>query len=1290
MSTTLPLFWDLSSSSKQKRLKSSAELITTLQHFQSQFAPSTANEDEDDDEDSENDDDSALDDESGEEVDGSDDGEGVVVDKEARKLDKELDRKNSEDVRYSIRRLVRGLASPRESSRLGFAVALTELLSRLTTITPKQIISLVLRASLITVSSKGQETRDLLFARLFGLTSVVQSSLLYRPSATIEDFKVVVQELIEVGKQKAWLRESCWWAVIKAVEGLEGGEVEWRKEAGEWVAEVVFADQEGKMDWTPEKVALGLKMQGIYPTLPWKTLLLPPFKNASLLHPSNLPIISRILKEASSAAEDEDEAAAAAAPSTSSAPNKNGTGSWKPHPHFVWDMILDAYFPKEGSTSAAVKDKAAFSDFYRVVVDESLFDVKTSSERKFWGFQIFEKALPRLPASEIPLVFTPNFMRVWINNLSGEDRYLHKAALSIAKLVQTITVTNPAVGFTLVSQLLGKNGNQNFDKITKTKTVSGILSSLSVEGVREYVVYLKGVVYNSLGASEEFDLKRIEARRTWAFDQMLALIKNGSIPKEDTWVLSIIEFFVLHGLFAIKQANKKSTFVHLQSLPTPSLSDSLHAVCRTRLSSVLGELTSESSLIKDAEGKTSRVHGSDSTGTLWISRALDIVYALEKDTKHVTLVTEEEGLAEDIKVARKAARDALVGLASVPKERKETAKGLELLIQSVILQSYDEPEESIDVLEELQGCAAKMFAVKKPTAASSSTKKPRKTAIDMEDEDDEEPEDLDPMDLLVDVLIGFLERASSQLRALASQVFGMLSGEVTESTVDLLLAQLETRPVTADEEDEEMDGEDEEEGDDDEEEEDDESEEEEEEEEETSGDVDPELRKRIAEALQVNGADAVGGGEEDSDEEDELLMDDDQMLALDDKLAEIFKSQVMGKKGKKDAQREAVHFKNRVLDIIETFVKKQPSNPLILRLVLPLLEIILNSGPTELHLSSKATGILANRICKSKDAMLISDRSEAVEVLGELHQAARKAQSAQVAKTCSQASVFVARALLQDQSTPSSSSATKENEQPILDVYLASLEDFMTKKTTKVKASLFFDLVARFPVTAWSMRDQIIQYAKSDGANGYRQTQAFLILNELVGQVPALSKAGLDSSIQSFVPVCREAIYSILSSATDSSPEAKGLKADRLRDIAKFAVKLARSTSTVVGADNLASTWAVEDLTTLASKLKAVERLKGSGALHAQLSQLVEIASGVTPSNKKGKKSKKEEVAAVVVPEVVAGKVKKGGKKEEVVGAPKRKLKKSAGDEAAAGAPEKKRKKKTKVVEEEAEVEMEE
>lgn len=98
----------------------------------------------------------------------------------------------------------------------------------------------------------------------------------------------------------------------------------------------------------------------------------------------------------------------------------------------------------------------------------------------------------------------------------------------------------------------------------------------------------------------------------------------------------------------------------------------------------------------DAEGKTRRVHGSDSHGTLWISHALSTIETLEKDTKHVTSVTDD---APELIAVRSRAATALQGLGKVPKEKKDAARGLELLIQSVILQSYDEPEESVDVLE---------------------------------------------------------------------------------------------------------------------------------------------------------------------------------------------------------------------------------------------------------------------------------------------------------------------------------------------------------------------------------------------------------------------------------------------------------------------------------------------------------------------------------------------------------------------------------------------------------------
>ena len=99
MSTTLPLFWHLSSALKKERIDASVKLVSALEHFQAQFTPKEPSEPSSEQEE-------------------EDEATGVKGDG--------LDALNAQDVSYSIRRLVRGLASPRESSRLGFAVALTE------------------------------------------------------------------------------------------------------------------------------------------------------------------------------------------------------------------------------------------------------------------------------------------------------------------------------------------------------------------------------------------------------------------------------------------------------------------------------------------------------------------------------------------------------------------------------------------------------------------------------------------------------------------------------------------------------------------------------------------------------------------------------------------------------------------------------------------------------------------------------------------------------------------------------------------------------------------------------------------------------------------------------------------------------------------------------------------------------------------------------------------------------------------------------------------------------------
>lgn len=58
-----------------------------------------------------------------------------------------------------------------------------------------------------------------------------------------------------------------------------------------------------------------------------------------------------------------------------------------------------------------------------------------------------------------------------------------------------------------------------------------------------------------------------------------------------------------------------------------------------------------------------------------------------------------------------------------------------------------------------------------------------------------------------------------------------------------------------------------------------------------------ELRRKIEEALKVNGAEAGADGSDDETDED--LMDDDQMMAIDKQLAEVFRSQVNAQKTSK-------------------------------------------------------------------------------------------------------------------------------------------------------------------------------------------------------------------------------------------------------------------------------------------------------------------------------------------------------------------------------------------------------
>ncbi len=67
--------------------------------------------------------------------------------------------------------------------------------------------------------------------------------------------------------------------------------------------------------------------------------------------------------------------------------------------------------------------------------------------------------------------------------------------------------------------------------------------------------------------------------------------------------------------------------------------------------------------------------------------------------------------------------------------------------------------------------------------ADKKAKKSRKSVPALEAEDAPEP-----IDVLVDNVIGFLEKGTAYMRSIANQVFSLLSGVARESTIDLIVA----------------------------------------------------------------------------------------------------------------------------------------------------------------------------------------------------------------------------------------------------------------------------------------------------------------------------------------------------------------------------------------------------------------------------------------------------------------------------------------------------------------------
>jgi DNA polymerase phi len=178
-----------------------------------------------------------------------------------------------------------------------------------------------------------------------------------------------------------------------------------------------------------------------------------------------------------------------------------------------------------------------------------------------------------------------------------------------------------------------------------------------------------------------------------------------------------------------------------------------------------------------------------------------------------------------------------------------------------------------------------------------------------------------------------------------------------------------------------------------------------------------------------------------------------------------------------------------VLDLIDLFVKHQPTSPHVVRLIIPLVELITGTSSDEQQLSDKARGILASRIGKLKDVPPSIDTEQVVQIFDDAHNRARRNHYSDLAGLLSQCSLYLCKLLLHF-----------GLDKPVIQAYHESLTDYATRKASTLNIAFFQDFVRRYPLNSWELRQAAIE-ASAKCINVFRQRHIFQLLQGILKQV---------------------------------------------------------------------------------------------------------------------------------------------------------------------------------------------
>lgn len=955
---------------------------------------------------------------------------------------------NIEQTKQIITRLFRGLCSSRKAARLGYSVALTECLVEVNVqrgasiengLPASSILDILDNETIPEGTNSGQDERDHYFGRLFGAEAVIKSNVLVKQQALVQ-WKRLLDLICDIANKKPWLKQECGWILYNCIKSFATSDT---SVPDDYALDIVEKLTANKLIRTPEGLAIWLEVSANFPDAKLPKHV---WKHRDPLSKGDISLLADVMKDAKARDNsDEDEH------------KSQGKAIWSAQLHFAWDVVLARLYSQAADIASSTRNGTHqksdhktinWEKFWSKAVEgkkylsageaqtdlkiESLFAPTSSPERKHWGLLLVSKVLTDAPASLLPSIFRKNGMSCLMNALKGDDRYLQRTAQKTMQSLQKRVEAEPCDGGALLEGLLRATNFADFDTLTKTKAVEKLLSLTDEVGQRELVKTLRNCFQNT-GVDDEkaaaIRRKHVLMLQGKLFEQLLTRVKNisqasGVMGTPDTQL----------SLAILKQWTDVAYFASGES--EAGILAETRDLVKSRLSTHLEQL-----LKLGAPGK------------LLLHLTIMQIYKRDQRNRDRTVVEFDAAVRNvvndswEIYKSLSCSWDVPHTEGSAP-----STDGLVLLYCLVMFQVYNGDAEAVEILEDLLGFQ------------QSLVKEANKTKTSFEIADDQ-------FDALIEMLLSFASKQSRFLRRMTNVVFEGIAPQVTSKGLQSLARILaieenvEGQQEMFDAIDEDADTQDE----DDSEASDDEmidsdvevvslsskassnadsdnSEE---------GSEDEELAAFDAKLAAALGTRKLPNGVEDDDDSStsgasDTDMDDDQMMVLDDKLVAVFharQQETNKKREKKDAKENIVNFKNRVLDLIDVYLKVEYLASQSLDLLLPLLQVARKTKTRQLAI--RACNILNDfcKRCKAANVPAYNDSPKGVKLLLALHTEAGKGASNAHANAASRASILVVKSLV--------NSGVKVVE--VVDVYANTRKKMLTDKDYKVQAGLFTD-----------------------------------------------------------------------------------------------------------------------------------------------------------------------------------------------------------------------------------------